>query len=129
MMSSWATYDQDIHYSPVSIDKVGTHVGFAEALLIVLQEGCVEHRVAHVFPRQDEVEQSDTLDAVVGPRDNRTTLMDETELAEEADFLDTLPSTGFPKEESERRKAWSKAGAEACSFGSPKVAHNDEPQA
>ena len=111
VMSSWANQDHDIHYSPVSIDTVGTHVGFAETLMLVLREGCVEDHVAEAFPveaRQDEVEQSGTLDAIVDPRDNRTTFMDEQELAEEADFLDTLPLAGFPKEESERRKAWSK---------------------
>ncbi|CAE7692632.1 RE1 [Symbiodinium sp. CCMP2592] len=111
VMSSWANCDHDIHYSPVSIDTVGTHVGFAETLVLVLQEGCVEDHVAEAFPveaRQDEVEQSGTLDAIVDPRDNRTTFMDDLELAEEADILDTLPLAGFPKEESERRKAWSK---------------------
>ena len=111
VMSSWTNQDHDIHYSPVSIDTVGTHVGFAETLLLVLREGCVEDHVAEAFPveaRQDEVEQSGTLDAIVDPRDNRTTFMDEQELAEEADFLDTLPLAGFPIEESERRKAWSK---------------------
>ena len=110
-MSSWANQDHDIHYSPVSIDTVSTHVGFAETLLLVLREGCVEDHVAEAFPveaRQDEVEQSGTLDAIVDPRDNRTTFMDDLELAEEADFLDTLPLAGFPKEESERIKAWSK---------------------
>ena len=111
VMTSWANSDHDIHYSPVSIDTVGTHVGFAETLILVLQEGCVEDHVAEAFPveaRQDEVEQSGTLDAIVDPRDNRTTFMDELEIAEEADILDTLPLAGFPKEESERRKAWSK---------------------
>ena len=111
VMSSWANQDHDVHYSPVSIDTVGTHVGFAETLMLVLREGCVEDHVAEAFPveaRQDEVEQSGTLDAIVDPRDNRTTFMDDRELAEEADFLDTLPLAGFPKEESERRKAWSK---------------------
>ncbi|CAE7211787.1 RE1 [Symbiodinium sp. CCMP2592] len=111
VMSSWANCDHDIHYSPVSIDTVGTQVGFAETLLLVLQEGCVEDHVAEAFPveaRQDEVEQSGTLDAIVDLRDNRTTFMDDLELAEEADILDTLPLAGFPKEESERRKAWSK---------------------
>ncbi|CAE7832525.1 GIP [Symbiodinium sp. CCMP2592] len=111
VMSSWANCDHDIHYSPVSIDTVGTQVGFAETLLLVLQEGCVEDHVAEAFPveaRQDEVEQSGTLDAIVDPRDNRTAFMDDLELAEEADILDTLPLAGFPKEESERRKAWSK---------------------
>ncbi|CAE7834664.1 unnamed protein product [Symbiodinium sp. CCMP2592] len=111
VMSSWANCDHDIHYSPVSIDTVGTQVGFAETLLLVLREGCVEDHVAEAFPveaRQDEVEQSGTLDAIVDLRDNRTTFMDDLELAEEADILDTLPLAGFPKEESERRKAWSK---------------------
>ncbi|CAE7728714.1 RE1 [Symbiodinium sp. CCMP2592] len=111
VMSSWANCDHDIHYSPVSIDTVGTQVGFAETLLLVLQEGCVEDHVAEAFPveaRQDEVEESGTLDAIVDPRDNRTAFMDDLELAEEADILDTLPLAGFPKEESERRKAWSK---------------------
>ena len=60
-MSRWANQDHDIHYSPVSIDTVGTHVGFAETLMLVLREGCVEDHVAEAFPveaRQDEVEQS-----------------------------------------------------------------------
>ena len=108
---SWANSDHDIYYAPVSIDTAGTHVGFAETLLLVLREGCVEDHVAETFlveARQDQVEQSGTLDAIVDPRDNRTIFMDVQELAEEADFLDTLPSAGFPKEESERRKAWSK---------------------
>ena len=93
-MSSWANSDHDIYYAPVSIDTVGTHVSFAETLLLVLREGCVEDHVAEAFlveARQDQVEQSGTLDAIVDPRDNRTTFMDEQELAEEADFLDTLP--------------------------------------
>ena len=78
VMASWATSDHDIHYSPVSIDTVGTHVGFAESLVLVLQEGCVEDHVAEAFPveaRHDEIEQSGTLDAIVDPRDNRTTFM------------------------------------------------------
>ena len=107
-MSSWANQDHDIHYSPVSIDTVGTHVGFAETLLLVLREGCVEDHVMvtmllkRFLLRQGRMRSSNL---VLG---NRTTFMDEQELAEEADFLDTLPLAGFPKEESERRKAWSK---------------------
>ena len=58
--------------------------------------------------RQEEVEEAGTLDAVADQCDNRTSFMDEEEAAAEADFLDTLPLTGFPKEESERRREWAK---------------------
>ena len=111
VMTHWADSEHDIHYTPVSIDTIGNHEGFAENLVTVLQESCVEERIAHAFPveaRQAEVELSGTLDAVLDSRDNRTTFMDETELAAEADLLDTLPLAGFPKEESERRREWAK---------------------
>ena len=98
VMTYWADSEHDIHYSPVS----------TENLVAVLQESYVEERIAHAFPveaRQDEVELSSTLDAVLDSRDNRTTFMDESELA---DFLDTLLLAGFLKEESDRRKEWVK---------------------
>ena len=39
VMSSWTNSEHDIHDSPAGIDTTGTHVGFADTLLLVLQEG------------------------------------------------------------------------------------------
>ena len=45
VMGSWTNSEHDIHDSPANIDTTGTHVGFADTLLLVLQEGCVkDHR-------------------------------------------------------------------------------------
>ncbi|CAE7418365.1 GIP [Symbiodinium sp. CCMP2592] len=111
VLVDWADNDHSVYYSPVSVDTVGDHEGFAECVVAALLEVCVEENVASAFPveaRQEEVEEAGTMDAVVDQRDNRTSFMDEEEAAAEADFLDTLPLAGFPKEESERRREWAK---------------------
>ena len=107
VLSNWANQDHDIHYSRVSIDTINDYEGFAQHVLDVLRERVLDERVEVAFPasRQEDVEGLGTLDMV---RDERDTFMDSEKLAAEADFLDTLPLAGFPKEEGDRRRAWAK---------------------
>ena len=131
VLVDWANNDHSVYYTPVSVDTVGDHEGFAECVVAALLEVCVEENVASAFPveaRQEEVEEAGTLDAVADQRDNRTSFMDEEEAAAEADFLDTLPLAGFPKEESERRREWAK-GTTASKAGYQKASQHDESQA
>ena len=98
VLVDWANNDHSVYYTPVSVDTVGDHEGFAECVVAALLEVCVEENVASAFPveaRQEEVEEAGTLDTVADQRDNRTSFMDEEEAAAEADFLDTLPGQRY----------------------------------
>ena len=111
VLVDWSNNDHSKYYTPVSIDTVGDQEGFAECVVLALQESCVEEQVASAFPveaRQEEVVEAGTLDEVVDLRDDKVSFMDEEEIAAEADFLDTLPLAGFPQEESERRREWAR---------------------
>ena len=111
VLVDWSNNDHSKYYTPVSIDTVGDQEGFAECVVLALQESCVEEQVASAFPveaRQEEVVEAGTLDEVVDLRDDKVSFVDEEEIAAEADFLDTLPLAGFPQEESERRREWAR---------------------
>ena len=66
VLSNWAKQDHDIH-SPVSIDTINDHEGFAQHVLDVLRERVLDERVEVAFPaesRQEDVEGLGTLDMV-----------------------------------------------------------------
>ena len=98
VLVDWSNNDHSKYYTPVSIDTVGDQEGFAECVVLALQESCVEEQVASaVEARQEEVVEAGTLDEVADLRDDKVSFMDEEEIAAEADFLDTLPLAGFPQ--------------------------------
>ena len=72
VLVDWSNNDHSKYYTPVSIDTVGDQEGFAECVVLALQESCVEEQVASAFPveaRQEEVVEAGTLDEVVDLRD------------------------------------------------------------
>ena len=52
VLSNWANQDHDIHYSPVSIDTINDHEGFAQHVLDVLRERVLDERVEVAFPAE-----------------------------------------------------------------------------
>ena len=59
--------------------------------------------------RQDESDILGSLDVIVDPRvDSAQAIADPDQPLIDAELLDDLPLEGFPVEEAERRKAWSR---------------------
>lgn len=107
---------QSRYECPRSIDTIG-EPELLDILKMSLNDSMNRHEVDVAFPaeaRQDDADMQGHLDGVFDPRvDADTALPDENQPLVDSELLNSLPLEGFPVEEAERRKMWSRVPRKA----------------
>ena len=107
---------QSRYHCPKSIESINDPE-LLEVLQTSLEDTKDRLEVEVAFPaeaRQDESDILGSLDVIVDPRvDSAQAIADPDQPLIDAELLDDLPLEGFPAEEAERRKAWSRVPRKA----------------